>query len=91
MSDAAEGQQHPLSIYYAIWVLLFVLSIFSYMVDYFQFQGYLRWALILIFMMLKDRFYCGNLHAYGLGTAGPDHSDIVATAGVIGADCIDGH
>ena len=44
MSDAAEGQQHPLGIYYAIWILLFVLSVFSYMVDYFQFQGYLRWV-----------------------------------------------
>ena len=27
---SAEGQQHPLGIYYKIWVLLFVLSGFSY-------------------------------------------------------------
>lgn len=53
---AAEGQQHPLSIYLWIWILLFVLSTFSYLVDYFQLQGYLRWNLILIFMMLKAGF-----------------------------------
>jgi len=51
--EQAEGQQHPLGIYFKIWFLLFVLSTFSYMVDYFQFQGYLRWTLILIFMFLK--------------------------------------
>jgi cytochrome c oxidase subunit IV len=48
-----EGQQHPLGIYFKIWGLLFVLSAASYAVDYFHVQGYLRWALILIFMMLK--------------------------------------
>ena len=51
--EHAEGQQHPLGIYFKIWALLFVLSLFSYLVDYFQFQGYLRWSLILIFMFLK--------------------------------------
>ena len=49
----AEGQQHPLGIYLKVWGWLFVLSTFSYMVDYFHVQGYLRWTLILIFMMLK--------------------------------------
>ena len=49
----AEGQQHPLAIYLWIWALLFVLSTFSYMVDYLNFQGYLRWTLILVFMFLK--------------------------------------
>ena len=48
-----EGQQHPLGIYFKIWGLLFVLSTFSYLVDYFHVQGYLRWALIIIFMLLK--------------------------------------
>jgi cytochrome c oxidase subunit IV len=54
-SDAAhaEGQQHPIAIYLWIWGLLFVLSAMSYMVDYLQFQGLLRWSLILIFMALK--------------------------------------
>ncbi len=51
-----EGQQHPLSIYFWIWGLLFVVSFFSYMVDYLNFQGTLRWALILTFMFLKAGF-----------------------------------
>ena len=48
-----EGQQHPLGIYIKIWAWLFVLSTCSYLVDYFHVEGYLRWSLILIFMMLK--------------------------------------
>jgi cytochrome c oxidase subunit IV len=48
-----EGQQHPLGIYFKIWGLLFVLSAMSYAVDYFHVQGYLRWFLILTFMLLK--------------------------------------
>ena len=48
-----EGQQHPLGIYIKIWALLFVLSTFSYLVDYLDFQGYLRWFLILLFMFMK--------------------------------------
>lgn len=48
-----HGQQHPLGIYFKIWGLLFVLSIASYMVDYFHVQGLLRWSLIVIFMFLK--------------------------------------
>ena len=48
-----EGQQHPLGIYFKIWGLLFVLSTASYLVDYFHFQGLLRWSLIIIFMLLK--------------------------------------
>ena len=51
-----SGQQHPLRIYFLIWGLLFVLSFFSYMVDYLNFQGGLRWALILLFMFLKAGF-----------------------------------
>jgi caa(3)-type oxidase subunit IV len=49
----AEGQQHPLGIYFKVWGLLFVLSTLSYMVDVFDFEGYLRWSLIVIFMLLK--------------------------------------
>ncbi len=48
-----EGQQHPIKIYLVVWVWLFILSTFSYLVDYFHVQGLLRWSLILIFMMLK--------------------------------------
>jgi cytochrome c oxidase subunit IV len=53
---AHEGQQHPLSIYFWIWALLFVVSFLSYMVDYLQLQGYLRWSLIIIFMFVKAGF-----------------------------------
>ncbi|NUU37258.1 cytochrome C oxidase subunit IV family protein [Pseudomonas sp. C2B4] len=49
----AQGQQHPISLYLKIWGLLFVLSTLSYLVDYFHFHGYLRWALIITFMLLK--------------------------------------
>lgn len=52
----AEGQQHPIRIYLVIWLLLFVLSTFSYLVDYFQLHGALRWTLIIIFMLLKAGF-----------------------------------
>ena len=52
-ADLKHGQQHPLGIYFAIWALLFVLSTFSYLVDYFHFVGFQRWALMLIFMWLK--------------------------------------
>ncbi len=48
-----EGQQHPIGIYLKIWALLFVLSTASYLVDYFHLQGYLRWSLILLFMIMK--------------------------------------
>lgn len=49
----AQGQQHPLGMYLKIWALLFVLSAASYMVDYFQVEGLLRWSLIIVFMLLK--------------------------------------
>ena len=48
-----EGQQHPLKIYLLIWALLFVFSTFSYLVDYFQLHGMLRWTLIILFMLVK--------------------------------------
>ena len=48
-----EGQQHPIGIYLKIWGLLFILSTASYLVDYFHLQGYLRWFLIITFMLLK--------------------------------------
>jgi caa(3)-type oxidase subunit IV len=51
--EHAQGQQHPISLYLKIWGLLFVLSTLSYLVDYFHFVGYLRWSLILLFMILK--------------------------------------
>jgi cytochrome c oxidase subunit IV len=50
---AAHGQQHPIKLYLVVWTALFVLSTFSYLVDYFDFHGYLRWFLIILFMMMK--------------------------------------
>ena len=62
---AKEGQQHPIGIYLWIWGLLFVLSAFSYAVDWYQLQGFLRWSLILIFMLLKAGFICAIfMHMY---------------------------
>lgn len=49
----AEGQQHPIKLYLVVWGWLFVLSACSYLVDYFGLHGYLRWSLILLFMMMK--------------------------------------
>jgi len=46
------GQQHPLNLYFWIWGLLFVVSAGSYFTDYME-AGYVRWALILIFMFVK--------------------------------------
>ena len=48
-----DGQQHPIKLYLVVWGWLFVLSTFSYLVDYFGLHGGLRWSLILLFMMLK--------------------------------------
>ena len=48
-----EHQQHPIKLYLVVWGWLFVLSTFSYLVDYFHLQGMLRWSLIILFMLLK--------------------------------------
>ena len=56
MDETQNKQQastHKIGIYLRIWGLLFVLSFCSYMVDWFQFQGLLRWILIVTFMLLK--------------------------------------
>lgn len=53
----AEGhQEHPLGIYIWVWILLFVLSSFSYGVDYYHLHGMLRWSLVTLFMLLKAGF-----------------------------------
>jgi cytochrome c oxidase subunit IV len=53
MPAQAEGQQHPIKLYLVVWGWLFILSTCSYLVDYFHLHGYLRWGLILLFMILK--------------------------------------
>lgn len=52
----AHGQQHPIRVYLIVWALLFVLSTASYLVDYFDLHGMLRWSLIILFMWLKAGF-----------------------------------
>ena len=49
----AEGQQHPIGVYFKVWGLLFVLSTFSYLVDFYHVESYLRWTLIITFMLMK--------------------------------------
>lgn len=56
MEQTEQHDQHPISLYLKVWGLLFVLSAMSYMVDYLEFHGYLRWFLILLFMFLKAGF-----------------------------------
>lgn len=51
--QSQQGQQHPIRLYMVVWGLLFVLSTFSYLVDYIGIQGYPRWSLIILFMLLK--------------------------------------
>jgi cytochrome c oxidase subunit 4 len=46
-------QEHPIRLYLVVWGWLFILSAGSYLVDYVGLQGYLRWGLILLFMVLK--------------------------------------
>ena len=55
MSETKKIQTttHKIGIYLWIWGLLFVLSFCSYMVDWFEFQGLVRWTLIVTFMLLK--------------------------------------
>jgi cytochrome c oxidase subunit IV len=53
--SGTTGQQHPLKIYFLIWGLLFVFSAASYGTDFID-HGYFRWALILLFMVLKAGF-----------------------------------
>jgi cytochrome c oxidase subunit 4 len=48
-----EGQQHPVKLYLIVWGWLFVLSTCSFLVDYLGCQGFLKWFLILLFMIVK--------------------------------------
>jgi cytochrome c oxidase subunit IV len=53
VAQAEVHQEHPIKLYLVVWAWLFILSTCSYLVDYFGLHGYLRWSLILIFMILK--------------------------------------
>ena len=51
--NSKKPETHSIGVYLWIWGLLFVFSTFSYMVDWYNFQGLLRWSLIIFFMLLK--------------------------------------
>lgn len=55
MAGTTTGQQHPLSIYFVVWGLLFAFSAASYGTDFLE-HGFFRWGLILLFMVLKAGF-----------------------------------
>ena len=62
MAEAAQthaaddhGQQHPIAVYLYVWILLFVLSAFSYGTDFMS-PGVFRWAIIILLMLLKAGF-----------------------------------
>ena len=57
--SVAPEQQHSIKIYLMVWGWLFVLSTCSYLVDYFGLHGYLRWSLILLFMIVKAGLIVG--------------------------------
>lgn len=62
--SAQVGQQHPLGIYYKVWILLFVLSAGSYATDFMD-QGLFRWGVIVLFMLLKAGFIVAIfMHAF---------------------------
>ena len=48
-----EAQHHPVRLYLVVWGWLFLLSACSYLVDYIGLHGWLRWTLIVLFMLLK--------------------------------------
>ena len=52
VSDTGH-QEHPLRVYFVVWGWLFILSACSYAIDFMGVQGYLRWTLILFFMIVK--------------------------------------
>jgi cytochrome c oxidase subunit IV len=52
-AHAAGHHQPPIRLFLVVWGWLFILSTCSYLVDYFHLEGYLRYFLILLFMMLK--------------------------------------
>jgi len=52
-SATGTHQQHPIKLYLVVWGWLFILSFFSYLVEYYHVEGALRWVLVLFFMTLK--------------------------------------
>ena len=87
IADQTVNQQHPISIYLKVWALLFVLSTLSYLVDYFQLQGYTRPHIHDV----KGRTYNQHIYALRLGTLCAQMHVIAATTCHRGADLADVH
>ncbi|RCV86340.1 cytochrome C oxidase subunit IV family protein [Billgrantia montanilacus] len=51
--DQDSHQQPELRVYLRVWLWLFVLSVFSYLVDISGLEGLPKWGLITLFMLLK--------------------------------------
>ena len=58
---------HKIGIYLWIWGLLFVLSFFSYLVDWYQFQGHAEMVSNIVFYVFKSWSDNGFLYALVLG------------------------
>ncbi len=46
VTNSEHQQEHSIKLYLLVWFWLFVLSTCSYLVDYFDLHGYMRWSLI---------------------------------------------
>lgn len=53
MANDQQGQHHPLSVYFWVWLWLFFLSAASYFVDISDLPTMVKWVCITIFMLLK--------------------------------------
>src|SRR5437588_249064 len=83
-----KGQQHPIKLYLVVWGWLFVLSTCSYLVDYFGLHGYLRWSLILLFMVLKAGLIVAVfMLGAGLVGIGPGYAQDAASGEKIFVQC----
>ncbi|PAU74214.1 cytochrome C oxidase subunit IV family protein [Halomonas salipaludis] len=53
MDQHNSHHQPELRVYLRVWIWLFVLSVLSYLVDISGLEGYPKWGLITLFMLLK--------------------------------------
>ncbi|MGR2737136.1 cytochrome C oxidase subunit IV family protein [Billgrantia sp. Q4P2] len=53
MNQHNTHHQPELRVYLRVWIWLFVLSVFSYLVDVAGLEGLLKWGLITLLMLLK--------------------------------------
>jgi cytochrome c oxidase subunit 4 len=65
--EHAQGQQHPISVYFTVWGVLFVLGTLSYLVDYLHLHGYLRWSSDPVVHVDEGGADRRRLHAHALG------------------------